>query len=294
MSRPDAWKWPVIGPAESVGRPELYVFTKASSASSSASVCAALGQFKEAVVARFEPLARFNDPFVQAAALSKSPALKTFLISSYTAKVVLVEIDKDVRAQIDQVVMKWKGDVNYAFDGVTAFNQSHLLITRNSGRTTSLVKCVKLLSEVHVTETEVEESVRAIQEDIALTPGKTVASVSVDNAAASMAEQVTAALAEVPETKKALVTRDPSHCLDLGLKGLGEARGLHQETARRCKQTRPVLEHGPDRGHSGGDGGRRSDQIAGIVAARSFFVALLLDNRYVKYYQSRTAGECRC
>jgi len=173
-------------------------------------------------VARFEPLARFNDPFVQAAALSKSPALKTFLISSYTAKVVLVEFDKDVRAQIDQVVMKWKGDVNYAFDGVTAFNQSHLLITRNSGRTTSLVKCVKLLSEVHVTETEVEESVRAIQEDIALTPGKTVASVSVDNAAASMAEQVTAALAEVPETKKALVTRDPSHCLDLGPKDLAK------------------------------------------------------------------------
>ena len=59
----------------------------------------------EAVVARFEPLARFDDPFVQAAALSKSPALKTFLISSYAAKVVLVEIDKDVRAQIDQMVI---------------------------------------------------------------------------------------------------------------------------------------------------------------------------------------------
>ena len=82
-----------------------------------------------------------------------------------------------------------------------------------------------------------------------------------------MAEQVAAALAEVPETKKALVTRDPSHCLDLGLKGLGEARGLHQETARRCKQTRPVLEHGPDRGHSGGDGGRRSGQIPSDQAA---------------------------
>jgi hypothetical protein len=38
VSRPDAWKWPVIGPAESVGRPELYVFTKASSANSSASL----------------------------------------------------------------------------------------------------------------------------------------------------------------------------------------------------------------------------------------------------------------
>jgi hypothetical protein len=47
VSRPDAWKWPVIGPAESVGRPERIVFTKASSASSSASVCAALGQFNE-------------------------------------------------------------------------------------------------------------------------------------------------------------------------------------------------------------------------------------------------------
>lgn len=37
-----------------------------------------------------------------------------------------------------------------------------------------------------------------------------------------------------------------------------------------------------------------ADTAAGIVAARSFFVALLLDHRYVKYYESRTAGECRC
>ena len=37
-----------------------------------------------------------------------------------------------------------------------------------------------------------------------------------------MAEQVAAALAEVPETKKALVTRDPSHCLDLGPKDLAK------------------------------------------------------------------------
>lgn len=37
-----------------------------------------------------------------------------------------------------------------------------------------------------------------------------------------------------------------------------------------------------------------ADTAAGIVAARSFFVALLLDHRYVKYYESRTTGECLC
>jgi len=117
------------------------------------------------------------------------------------------------------------GDLNFAVDGVTANSKSYLLFTKMVGHVTQFVSLFHLGSDVHVTDAEVEAGLKVIMEVLrrivqsGATP-RNVASVNVDNGAAPMADKLTEKLVKLDISKKCVVVRDPSHCIDLGSKDL--------------------------------------------------------------------------
>ena len=176
----------------------------------------------EAVVARFESLQRFDDPFVQAAALKKEPGLAPFLITArYAQDEIVPQIDRDTQEEMDRLTQDVPGDTSYSVDGVTVNGKSHQLTTKTTALVTRFVGLHQLGSEVHVSEEEVKTVVEIVKEDIRRSNDKrNVCSISVDNAASSMADALGLALMEGGYSKKVVVTRDPSHCADLGPKDL--------------------------------------------------------------------------
>lgn len=202
----------------------------------------------EASAARFEPMHRFDDEFVQAAALKSNPGLKPFLITGqYALDVIMPEIDADTLAQIQKIRSTMIGDVNYCIDGVTCLGRSHILVTRSTGIMTNFVSLDQLESNVHVTDAEAEVVCNRIENDMASLEGRNVSSVNVDNAAASMAFKalyfstqsfiiltsnsllniysfkVTEMIRiTLKQKRRPFVVRDPSHCVDLAPKDLAE------------------------------------------------------------------------
>ena len=156
----------------------------------------------EASLVRFEPLSRFDDPFVKASIIAKCPGITPFLLTSqYALDVMTPEIDREVACEVERICASTLGDANYSVEGVTVNSRSNLLVTRSVGSLTNFVDMVQLGDQVHVSASEAAAICSIIEVDMRKLERRRVSSVrivepfemaslAVDNAAASMAKQV--------------------------------------------------------------------------------------------------------
>ena len=134
--------------------------------------------------------------------------------------VMAPEIDKETLEEMGRLTVPCLEDASYAVDGVTAFDSSHILITKKIGSVHQFVSLLRVGSLMNVTEEDAADCVNFIAEEArrANETGirhRSIASINIDNAAAAMVETMRQALTLVEASQRSVVTCDPSHCIDL-------------------------------------------------------------------------------
>ena len=166
----------------------------------------------EAIVSRGESLSRLQDEYVIAALRARCPGIESYLPrdadTTYTNYVTKIDIScsKQLRDHLSRI----PGCINVAFDGVTVNGKQKILYTVSKGSTSMFVTWTDLAGDKHVTQKEADDALRVALDIKASLGGAQIASLPVDNAAKLVAGMVANRLDE-----PALVSRDPSHCVDL-------------------------------------------------------------------------------
>ena len=176
----------------------------------------------EAIVYRFEPPNRLDDPFVRAALILANPGIEQWLKQDVTSYYPLIEeIDTDTSVQIVDQFDRILGLMTLAVDGVTVNGKSHLLYTLSKGIHAIFEKLQHLLDQVHVTGAEVDDCLQTIDAVLRKYNGE-FANIAADNAAFTVLERVIDKLKQY----RILLTRDSGHCIDLPCKDTGELQSL--------------------------------------------------------------------
>ena len=201
-----------------------------------------------AMLARNEPMSRLLDDYVKAAIIQRCPGIDKFYPSDERTIIdtYVREIDRECHEELQNYIAKLPGNINIAMDGATingkqkvsllystilwlvlnnilrlVLNNMHSLLIFHS---TIFIQILYTLSRsdfsvfldmsslgtlVHVTEAEVADALRVCERAKKMYKS-TIASIPVDNAARHVAARVCEELEE-----SALVSRDPSHTVDL-------------------------------------------------------------------------------
>lgn len=269
-----------------------------------------IGRKVETVLARFEPVSRFDDPFCVHEIMADFPGMhpSVYPVDSDTIYMRhVLPIDKDTRKQLSTRFAKMPGHMSIGQDGVTINGNSNILYTCSKGEVTMFQGLQQLGEAVHVTDAEVEDATRQIEQIMDEFGNEEVCTLAVDNAAQKVAGLAAAVYMSRHPGKIMIVVRDPSHCIDLPCKDFGSIPHVAQvldwctdmiklvNTDRIAGIKETMVEH--DRivdfqnvhMHPETRFYLLVDSLHGVIQQRQFLTTLPGEPEYVDYYNGRTA-----